>query len=108
MCKVIMRANKETKGTIRFGEIVATGKDPIIGTLYVPKNTLNIMGFKEGMDIEIDISLKTDGDAPAPAPEPAKKTTKRATKKAAEKEDPAKTPAKRRGRPKKAAAEKTA
>lgn len=107
MCKVIMRANKETKGTIRFGEIVATGKDPIIGTLYVPKNTLNIMGFKEGMDIEIDISLKTDGEAPAPAHEPSKKTTKR-TKKAAEKEDPAKTPAKRRGRPKKAAAEKTA
>ena len=76
MCKVRMSVSKETKGTYQFKEIVA-GKEPaIIGTLYVPKRTLEIMGFDPAKKqvITVDLGIqesdeKTEGKAdPAPAP----------------------------------------
>ena len=77
MCKVRMSVSKETKGTYQFKEIVA-GKEPaIIGTLYVPKRTLEIMGFDPAKKqvITVDLGIqesdeKTEGKAdPAPAQE---------------------------------------
>lgn len=97
MCKVRMSVAKETKGTFQFKEIVS-GKEPaIIGTLYVPKRTLEIMGFDPAKKqvITVDLGIqesneKTDGKAdPAPAQEI--------------KESPAPAPAKKRGRKAKAA-----
>ena len=76
MCKVRMSVAKETKGTFQFKEIVS-GKEPaIIGTLYVPKRTLEIMGFDPAKKqvITVDLGIqesdeKTEGKAdPAPAP----------------------------------------
>lgn len=95
MCKVVMAVAKETKGTFQFKEVI-TGKEPaIIGTLYVPKRTLEIMGFDPAKKqvITIDLGIEEiaapadQAQAPAQAQEIA----------------PAPTPAKRRGRKAKAA-----
>ena len=57
MCKVRMSVSKETKGTFQFKEIVS-GKEPaIIGTLYVPKRTLEIMGFDPAKKQVITVDL---------------------------------------------------
>ena len=84
MCKVIMTANKTTKGTVQFKEIVEAGNKPIIGTLYVPKETLKNMGWEAGRDIAINVSIPRatkKAEAPAqeaaPAPAPAKKRGRR-------------------------------
>ena len=115
MCKVRMSVSKETKGTFQFKEIVS-GKEPaIIGTLYVPKRTLEIMGFDPAKKqvITVDLGIqesdeKTEGKAdPAPAQEiaPAPAVKRRGRKaKAAESQESAEvksSPApavKRRGR----------
>ena len=86
-----MSVSKETKGTFQFKEIVS-GKEPaIIGTLYVPKRTLEIMGFDPAKKhvITVDLGIQeSEGKAdPAPAQEIA----------------PAPAPAKKRGRKAKAA-----
>ena len=98
MCKVRMSVSKETKGTYQFKEIVA-GKEPaIIGTLYVPKRTLEIMGFDPAKKqvITIDLGIEeANQKAPAPAqdqeikesPAPAKKRGRKA--KAAESQESA-------------------
>ena len=92
MCKVVMAVAKETKGTFQFKEVVA-GKEPaIIGTLYVPKRTLEIMGFDPAKSQAITVSLGIEDAAPADqAPAQAQEIA------------PAPTPAKRRGRKAKAA-----
>ena len=89
MCKVVMSVSKETKGTFQFKEI-ANGKEPaIIGTLYVPKRTLEIMGFDPAKKqvITIDLGIEeANQKAPAPAqdqeikesPAPAKKRGRKA------------------------------
>ena len=88
MCKVRMSVSKETKGTFQFKEIVS-GKEPaIIGTLYVPKRTLEIMGFDPAKKhvITVDLGIQeSEGKAdPAPAqeikesPAPAKKRGRKA------------------------------
>ena len=96
MCKVRMSVSKETKGTFQFKEIVS-GKEPaIIGTLYVPKRTLEIMGFDPAKKqvITVDLGIqessneKTEGKAdPAPAQEikesPAPAVKRRGRKKTA-------------------------
>lgn len=103
MCKVKMAFNKETKGTVRFQELVENGKDPIIGMLYMPKATLQIMGYEPGDGITIDVNLEKNVTDPAAenqdgakdaAPADTKTVKKTAVKKALAK----------RGRPKKAAA----
>ncbi len=105
MCKVIMNFDKETKGTIRFKEVVAKDSNPVIGVCYIPKATLNIMGYEDGDSIVFDVGLQK-GNAPAekavdPAPAEAPKRVKKEAIKA---DAPAKAPAKKRGRPKKATA----
>lgn len=104
MCKVKMAFNKETKGTVRFQEIVENGKDPIIGMLYMPKATLQIMGYEPGDGITIDVNLEKGTAGPAAENQDGAKDAVPAdkdVKKTAVKKAPAK-----RGRPKKAAAAK--
>lgn len=43
--EVIMTLDKETKGTVRYGE--PGQEEPLIGTLYVPKITLKKMGGQD-------------------------------------------------------------
>lgn len=89
MCKIKFVAEKETKNTVRFTEVLE-GKltNPAIGTIYVPKETLKAMGWNDGDDIEIDIKnagkpatkkeRKTAAEKAKDAP--AKKATKGGTK----------------------------
>ena len=90
MCKVIMTANKTTKGTVQFKEIVESGQKPVIGTLYVPKETLKNMGWASGKNISIDVKVPRETKkaevaeaAPAPAPAPKKRGRKPGSKKVA-------------------------
>ena len=55
--KVKMTMEKATKNTIRFAEVLENELDaPKIGTIYVPKSTLGAIGWKEGMNIAVEIS----------------------------------------------------
>lgn len=86
MCKVIMTAAKETKGTFQFKEVVAPGNKALIGTLYVPKGTLEGMGWAEGKDLNISIAVAAETEvAAAPAQEKPKTARKTATRKATRK-----------------------
>ena len=50
---------KDTKNTIRFKEVLNGPLDaPVIGTLYVPKQTLKQIGYKEGQQLVVNISSK--------------------------------------------------
>ena len=85
MCEIKFTMEKETKNTVRFTEVLE-GKltNPAIGTIYIPKETLKTMGWKDGDDISIDISnagkpstTKGHKTAAEKAKEaPAKKATK--------------------------------
>lgn len=81
MCKVIMSVAKETKGTFQFKEVVAPGNTALIGTLYVPKKTLENMGWAEGKDINISLAVAAETEVAA-EPAPAKKTAARRGRKA--------------------------
>ena len=93
MCKVMMSVAKETKGTFQFKEIVKDDGPAIIGTLYVPKRTLEIMGFDPAKKqfLTLDVGIQESDEADQPAPAPAQEIT------------PAPAPVKRRGRKAKAA-----
>lgn len=82
MCKVIMSVAKETKGTFQFKEVVAPGNKALIGTLYVPKGTLESMGWADGKDLNISIAVAAETEV-APAQEKAKTTRKATTRKTA-------------------------
>ena len=57
--KVYFEFEKETKNTIRFKEVLDGPLDaPNIGTLYVPKQTLKQIGYKEGNRLNVDISIE--------------------------------------------------
>lgn len=92
MCKITMTVERTTKNTVRFTEVLE-GKltNPIIGTVYVPKDTLKAMGWKEGDDISLDISAggkPTKGEKRLTA---AEKATKKPEKTKAKVEAKAKT-----------------
>lgn len=56
---VYFELEKETKNTIRFKEVVADMLDtPKVGTIYVPKATLKEIGYKQGAQLIIDLSVK--------------------------------------------------
>lgn len=58
---VKFKMEKVTKNTIRFIEILENELDvPKIGTIYIPKATLNVMKWKENMNIGVDIELEED------------------------------------------------
>lgn len=101
MCKVKMAFGKETKGTICFKEVVKDGSAPIIGTLYVPKKTLEIKGYEPGDGIIVQVDLEKGGSAAVQGDKTAEAAAPAKGVKAPVKKAPAK-----RGRPKKAAAAK--
>jgi hypothetical protein len=56
--KVVARfvPERSTKNTVRFNEVVGLGT-PAIGVLYVQKSALKEIGYKEGDDLEVTISI---------------------------------------------------
>lgn len=55
--KVIFEMEKDTKNTIRFKEVVDSLLDtPKVGTLYVPKATLQDIGYDIGKQLVVEIS----------------------------------------------------
>ena len=53
---VTFEVEKDTKNTVRFKEVLNGPLDaPTIGTLYVPKQTLKALGYKEGSKLLVDI-----------------------------------------------------
>ena len=88
MCKITFTTERDTRNTVRFTEVL-DGKltNPVVGTIYVPKETLKAIGWKEGDDITIDLQNagkpakkghKTAAEKAKAAP--AKKATKGGTK----------------------------
>lgn len=56
---VTFEFEKDTKNTIRFKEVLNGPLDaPTIGTLYVPKQTLKQIGYKEGGKLIVDLSAE--------------------------------------------------
>lgn len=54
---------RETKNTFRFEEVNNTGTDtPMIGTLYIPKLTLNKLGWEDGSAIQVTLTAVKGGD----------------------------------------------
>ena len=54
--RVSFEFEKETKNTIRFKEVLDRPLDvPNIGTLYVPKQTLKQIGYKEGSKLIVEL-----------------------------------------------------
>jgi hypothetical protein len=56
--KVILDFEKDTKNTIRFKEANVGPLDvPKVGTLYVPKTTLKEIGYIEGAQLELNLTV---------------------------------------------------
>lgn len=56
--KVPFEMEKATKNTIRFVEVLPSElAAPKIGNIYIPKSTLGELGWKEGMAINVEVSL---------------------------------------------------
>ncbi len=57
--QIIFAAEKATKNTVRFAEVLAseTGT-PKVGTVYVPKTTLTEMGFKDGQKLVLEFTVQ--------------------------------------------------
>ena len=53
--KVTFTAEKETKNTVRFKEVSDT---PVIGLVYIPKKTLQEIGYKDGDCIVMEITVE--------------------------------------------------
>ena len=47
---IIMYEERQTKNTVRFTE---NSETPKIGTIYVPKTTLQELGYKSGMALHV-------------------------------------------------------
>lgn len=53
---VIFKMEKATKNTIRFTEQLENELDaPKIGTIYVPKATLTVLGWKDGKTLIVGL-----------------------------------------------------
>lgn len=56
--QVKFKMEKATKNTIRFTEVLEHELDaPKIGTIYVPKATLGLVGWAEGKDLIVELSV---------------------------------------------------
>jgi len=53
---VSFEEERETKGTIRFSEVVGDMEEAKIGTLYVRKSTLAGMGWERGHSLTVSLS----------------------------------------------------
>lgn len=61
MDKVIatMKADRITKGKIRFQEVlVEVTEVPVVETIYIPKSTLQTLGWTQGQRINITIEVE--------------------------------------------------
>lgn len=57
--QAIFELEKVTKNTIRFTEkLVSITDTPVVGTMYVPKQTLQAIGWTEGKQLVVDLSAK--------------------------------------------------
>lgn len=57
--KVEFTKEKVTKNTIRFTEVLPTELDtPKIGSLYVQKGTLKDLGWQDGMNLVVELTVK--------------------------------------------------
>ena len=56
--QVKFKMEKATKNTIRFTEVLEHElAAPKIGTIYVPKATLSSVGWAEGKDLIVELSV---------------------------------------------------
>ena len=56
--QVKFKMEKATKNTIRFTEVLEHELDaPKIGTIYVPSATLGSVGWSEGKDLIVELSV---------------------------------------------------
>lgn len=55
---VLLTEDKVTKRTIRFAEDIKEDEDKILGTVYVPKATLDKIGYEKGDELEVTLSIK--------------------------------------------------
>lgn len=56
LIRVILEQEKIMSTKVRFKEIMVNGQDsPVIGTIDVPKSTLEKIGWKSGQLFEIDL-----------------------------------------------------
>ena len=57
--KVTFEFEKDTKNTVRFKEVLNGPLDVAnIGTLYVPKMTLKVIGYQEGQKLEVTLDIQ--------------------------------------------------
>ena len=52
---LLFRADKETKNTIRFAEVVAPDATAKVGMIYIPKGTLAELQYAEGKDLVLSV-----------------------------------------------------
>ena len=77
MCMVKMVAERATKNTIKFTEIVdANMNAAVIGTMYVPKVTLKALGYEDGKAITLDIGVADIDGSEQPVKKKATKARK--------------------------------
>jgi hypothetical protein len=60
MIAVVLLADRVTKNTIRFQEVLADPAFdvPHVGTVYIPKRTLQTLGWKDGTMLELTVGVK--------------------------------------------------
>lgn len=57
--KLTFKQEKVTKNTIKFAEVLENELDaPKIGTLYVQKATLKEIGWSDGKELAVEISIQ--------------------------------------------------
>jgi len=57
--KVTFTMEKATKNTIRFEEVLESElAAPKVGSIYVPKSTLGELGWKEGQNLVLEVSVE--------------------------------------------------
>lgn len=55
---ILMKADKVTKGTVRFAEELGNELDsPQLPSVYVPKSTLAALGYKEGDTLGVTLTV---------------------------------------------------
>lgn len=61
---IIFAPERVTKNTIRFAEVLQNEMDtPKVGSLYVPKATLGVMGWSDGKKIAVELNVEgSDGN----------------------------------------------
>jgi len=55
---VLLTEDKITKRTVRFAEDIKEDEEKILGQIYVPKKTLNEIGYEKGDELEVTLSVK--------------------------------------------------